>query len=624
MDACVRARALRLPKPAVDIERRDDGSIRVKSRYALPPYPVKATEALDFWAEHEPDRLFMARRGPDGEWVRLSYRQTRDKARRIAAALLARGLSPERPLVILSGNDLEHMLLNMAAYYAGVPYAPVSPSYSLLSTDFGKLKHIMALMTPGMTYVADGGLYAKAVAAALPDGVELIVGDNPPAGRASTPFKALLTHEDEGAVLIAESNIEPDSIAKILFTSGSTGMPKGVINTHRMIASNQIMIRESFPFLAETPPVIVDWLPWNHTFGSNHNIGIVLFNGGSFYIDDGKPTPAGIAETVRNLREIAPTVYFNVPKGFDELIRYLDAEPALRERFFSRLQMLFFAGAGMAQYVFDALDRLALDACGERIVIMSGLGATESAPTAMFCVEGMTQSGAIGLPVPGVELKLAPVGGGKFEARLKGPNITPGYWRQPEETADSFDEDGFYKLGDAVRFADDDDPLKGFFFDGRLSEDFKLSSGTWVHVGPLRARLIAAFAPYVRDVVIAGQERDTVAVLVFPDFDACRRLARDLEDAGPDAIVAHPGVLAQFQARLDQAAAAATGSSNRVTRALLMAEPPSIDGHEMTDKGSINQRATLVRRAALVEALYAEPPGAGVITLSQRNTVGVG
>jgi feruloyl-CoA synthase len=619
MDACARLREVRLPKPAIDMDRREDGSILVRSRYALPPYPGTATEALDFWAEHAPDRLFMARRGPDGQWISLTYGETRDQARRIAAALLARGLSPERPLVILSGNDLEHMLLNMAAYYAGVPYAPISPSYSLLSTDFGKLKYIMSLMTPGLAYVADGGLYAKAVAAAVPRHVELVVGANPPANRASTPFEALLARPDEAAVLIAECNTEPDSIAKILFTSGSTGMPKGVINTHRMISSNQIMIRDSFPFLAETPPVIVDWLPWNHTFGSNHNIGIVLFNGGSFYIDDGKPTPAGIAETVRNLREIAPTVYFNVPKGFDELIRYLDAEPELRKRFFSRLQMLFFSGAGMAQYVFDALDRLAVQTCGERIIIMSGLGATESGPSAMFCVKGMTQSGAVGLPVPGVTLKLAPAGGGKFEARLKGPSITPGYWRQPEETEKSFDEEGFYKLGDAVRFADADDPLKGFFFDGRLSEDFKLSSGTWVHVGPLRAQLIGAFAPYVRDVVIAGQERDAVTVLIFLDFDACRRLARDLEDAAPEAIVAHPTVFALFQARLDQAVAGATGSSNRVMRALLMEEPPSIDGHEMTDKGSINQRATLVRRAALVEALYAEPPGPRIIALSQRN-----
>ncbi len=560
----------------------------------------------------------MAQRGADGEWISLSYGETRNTARRIAAGLLARGLSAERPLVILSGNDLEHMLLNMGAYYAGVPYAPVSPSYSLLSTDFAKLKHIISLLTPGLVHVGNGQLFGKALAAAVSPAVEVVASESPPGGHSATPFAQLLAETNDAAVDAALAKVGPDTIAKFLFTSGSTGMPKAVINTQRMICSNQIMIRESFPFLAETPPVIVDWLPWHHTFGGNHNIGIVLFNGGSFYIDDGKPTPTGIAETVRNLREIAPTVYFNVPKGFEELVRHFDAEPELRKHFFSRLQMLFFAGAGMSQHVFDELDRLALEACGERIVIMSGLGATESGPSAMFCVKGMTQSGAIGLPVPGMELKLAPVSDGRMEARLKGPNITPGYWRMPEETSASFDEDGYYKLGDAVRFADESDPLKGFFFDGRIAEDFKLSTGTWVHVGALRAQLVAAFAPYVRDIVIAGHDRDDIGILIFPDFDACR-ISGELALAGPERIVACQNVRELFQSRLDRAAETATGSSNRVVRAMLMTEPPSIDGHELTDKGSINQRAVLTRRAALVDELYAEPSSSSILTISKRS-----
>lgn len=607
-------REVRLPEPAIDITPRDDGSTLIRSRHALPPYPSRATDPLDYWAKHAPCRLFMARRGADGGWLRLTYAETREKARRIAAALLARGLSAERPLAVLSGNDLEHMLLNMAAYYAGIPYAPISPAYSLMSKDFGKLRHIIARLTPGLVYVADGQLYDRAVAAAVPPETEVVAGRDPFAGPPFSIFTDLLAESDEAAVDAAHAEVGPDSIAKFLFTSGSTGMPKGVINTHRMICSNQVMIRESFPFLAETPPVIVDWLPWNHTFGGNHNIGIVLFNGGSFYLDDGKPTQGGIAETVRNLREIAPTIYFNVPKGFEELIRYLDAEPALRQRFFSRLQMLFFAGAGMAQHTFDALDRLALQACGERVIIMSGLGATESGPSAMFCIKGMTQAGAIGLPVPGQELKVAPVGDGKLEARLKGPNITPGYWREPEETAKSFDEEGFYKMGDAVRFADPDEPLKGFFFDGRLAEDFKLSSGTWVRVGSLRARMIAAFAPYVRDVVIAGHERNEVGALIFPDFDACR-IADELGAATPHVIAHHPAVKSLFQERLVKAARASTGSSTLVTRVLLMVEPPSIDGHELTDKGSVNQRAVLARRADKVAGLFAEPPGKCIIML---------
>lgn len=611
-------RDLPLPPAAVEITRRDDGSLLVHSPYILPPYPDKATQPLDHWAKHEPDRLFMAKRDKTGEWVKLTYGEMRRKARQLAAGLLKRGLSAERPIIILSGNDLEHAILNMAAYYAGIPYAPVSPSYSLLSSDFGKLRHIISLLTPGLVYAADGAAFGKAIEAAIPDDIELVIGANPPARRESTEFDALLRHEDSEAVDQAHAKVTPDTIAKFLFTSGSTGWPKAVINTHRMICSNQIMIRESFPFLGTTPPVIVDWLPWNHTFGGNHNIGIVLFNGGSYFLDDGKPTPAGIAESVRNLREIAPTVYFNVPKGFEALIPYLEAEPDLRQKFFSQLQMLFYAGAGMAQHIFDAYDRLAVQTCGERILIMSGLGATESAPSAMFCVQGMTHSGAIGLPVPGQEMKLAPVADGRLEARLKGPNITPGYWRQPDATAASFDEEGYYKLGDAVRFADENDALKGFLFDGRLSEDFKMSSGTWVHVGTLRAKLIGHFAPFARDIVVAGHERDFISILIFPDIEACSGITGlSSNGTAPQDIIGHSAVRELFQQRLEQAATASTGSSNRVMRAMLLEEPPSIDGHEVTDKGSINQRAVLQRRAALLDELYAPSPSEHVLTLQR-------
>jgi feruloyl-CoA synthase len=618
MSVFVPMREVRLPEPAIDINRRGDGSLIVRSRRKLPRYPDKATEMLDHWASRVPDRVFMAQRGPDGEWVRLTYAETRAKARRIAAALLTRNLSADRPLMIVSGNDLEHMLLNMAAYYAGVPYAPVSPSYSLLSRDFSKLKHIVSLLTPGLIYVSDAAAFGNALAAAVPDEIELVTAGPLPQDRRATPFEDLLAAEDERAVDLTHSQVGPDTIAKFLFTSGSTGTPKAVVNTQRMICSNQIMIRDSFPFLAETPPVIVDWLPWHHTFGGNHNIGIILFNGGSFYIDGGRPTPLGIAETVRNLREVEPTIYFNVPKGYEELILYLDADPALRRRFFSRLQMLFFAGAGMAQYVFDELDRLALEACGQRVIVMSGLGATETSPSAMFCVRGMTQSGAVGLPVAGVELKLAPIADGRLEARLKGPSVTPGYWRQPEATAACFDEEGFYKLGDAVRFADPVDPLKGLFFDGRLAEDFKLSSGSWVHVGALRAQLLATLAPYARDVVIAGHQQDEIGVLIFPDLDACR-ISETLAFASPAEVISDPDVRALFRERLTLAADASTGSSNRVARAIVLEEPPSLDDNELTDKGSINQRAVLRRRAALVDALYAEPLSDFVIVIPDRS-----
>ena len=609
-------RDVRLGEASVETGHRADGTILVRSRQPLPPYPAKASEPLERWARLAPDRLFLAQRGPDGGWRELTYAATLAKVRSLAAALIKRGLSAERPVLILSGNDLEHALLNFACHYAGVPSVPISPSYSLLSTDFGKLKHIFAQVTPGLVFAADGAAFARALDAVVPSDTEIAVAVNPQANRKVTPFEELLATTAGPETDAANAAVGPDTIAKFLFTSGSTGLPKGVINTHRMICSNQAMILASFPFLGDEPPVVVDWLPWNHTFGGNHNVGIVLFNGGTLYIDGGKPTASGIAETVRNLREIAPTVYYNVPKGFEELVPYFRKEPQLREKFFSRLKMLFFAGAGMPQHVWDDLDSLALQTCGERIVIMSGLGATESGPSALFCTkEMMRSSGAIGLPVPGCELKLVPVDG-KLEARLKGPSITQGYWRQPDTTAASFDEEGYYKLGDAVRFADPDEPLKGFFFDGRISEDFKLSTGTWVRVGMLRASLLAVFGGAVKDVVIAGHEQDDLAILIFPDFEALRALSADLAGASLEEILSNGATRRLFREKLQEAAAASTGSSNRVARAILLEEPPSIDGHEITDKGSINQRAVLARRAALVEELYSGTPSPRVIALT--------
>ena len=608
-------RDVRLGEASVEVEHRADGTALVRCGRPLPPYAANASEPLKRWAREAPDRLFFAQRGPDGAWRELTYGVTLAKVRSLAAALVKRGLSAERPVLILSGNDLEHLLLNLACFYAGVPFVPVSPSYSLLSSDFGKLKHIFAQTTPGLVFASDGAAYARALDAVVTGDTGIAVTVNPLPHRRVALFDELLATAAGPETDAANATVGPDTIAKFLYTSGSTGLPKGVINTHRMICSNQAMILASFPFLGDEPPVIADWLPWNHTFGGNHNIGIVLFNGGTYYIDGGKPTPNGIAETVRNLREIAPTVYFNVPKGFEELIPYFRREPQLREKFFSRLKMLFFAGAGMPQHVWDDLDLLALQTCGERIVIMSGLGATESGPSALFCTKEMVRSsGAIGLPVPGIEMKLAPVDG-KLEARLKGPSITPGYWRQADTTAASFDEEGYYKLGDAVRFADPDQPLKGFFFDGRISEDFKLSTGTWVRVGMLRASLLSVFGSCVKDVVVAGHEQDDISILIFPDFEALRTLSEDLAGAAPEEILSHGATRSLFRQKLNEAAAASTGSSNRVARAILLEEPPSIDGHEITDKGSINQRAVLARRAALVEELYSDAPSPRVISI---------
>jgi feruloyl-CoA synthase len=606
-------RPVRLGPADFVVERRGDGAILMRSPHPLPPYPDRLTGRLVHWAETAPDRVFLAQRGAAGAWRTVTYGQSLAAVRAIATALLQRGLSADRPIAILSGNDIEHALIGLAAMHVGIPYAPISVPYSLLSQDFGKLKAIVEILTPGLVFVADGTAFARAISAAVPPGVEVVVTAHPPAGRNATPFTTLTATAPTSAVEAAHAKVGPDTVAKILFTSGSTGQPKGVINTQRMLCSNQAMLRTSLAFINDEPPVLVDWPPWNHTFGGNHDFNLVLFNGGSFYIDEGKPLPGAIAATVRNLRDIAPTIYFNVPKGFEMLLPYLRSDAALRERFFSRLKAMFYAGASLAQHVRDEYQELAIAATGERIIFLSSLGSTETAPAALACTWESERTGNIGLPLPGVELKLVPRDG-KLEARLKGANITPGYWRAPKLTAEAFDEEGFYKIGDALQFADAADPAKGLLFDGRLAEDFKLATGTWVSVGPLRAEFIAHCAPLVRDVVLAGADRDDVAAMVFPDLEACRRLAPDVApDASAAVLLADARVRAEFARLLAALAAPARGTSGRIVRAMLLAEPPSLDVGEMTDKGSINQRAVLAHRAGLVEELYADRPPPGVI-----------
>ncbi len=595
------------------VDRRPDGTIYLRSAQPLDDYHDSIAEPLEHWARVAPDRVYLAQRDQDGHWRQLTYAEVLDKVRRIASALLRRGLSKERPIVILSGNDIEHALLALAAMYAGIPYAPVSPAYSLMSSDFGKLRMIVELLTPGMVFAADGLAFGKATYATIPDDIELVVTRNPLGDRPTTMFADLVGADDVSGVSAARAQVGPDTIAKFLFTSGSTGTPKGVINTHRMLNSNQAMLRGSLAFVKDEPPVIVDWLPWSHTFGSNHNFNLVLVNGGSFYIDDGNPTPPGVPKTARNLRDIAPTIYFNVPKGYEALIPHFRADEGLRRNFFSRLNVLFYAGAGLNQATYDEMNDLAVETTGERVIFISSLGSTETAPAALACTFDFGRPGNIGLPCSGVELKLVP-NAGKLEARLRGPHITPGYWRQDNHTQAAFDDEGFYKIGDALKFADPDDPNKGLLFDGRIAEDYKLSTGTWVSVGPLRGRFIDHFAPYVRDVVLAGADRDFIGALVFPDIEACRKLAGLGAEATPAQIIAAPTVRLLIAERLFTLAAEAKGSSTRVERAILMAEPPSLDKGEATDKGSINQRAVLASRAALVDELYADtPPSPNVI-----------
>ena len=589
------------------LTRRADGSTLIVSKEPLEPYARRLTDRFLHWAEAAPARTLVAKRVAGGAWREVSYGAALLAARSVAQALIDLGVSVERPVAVLSDNDIEHLLLALGAMLAGVPYAPVSPAYSLVSQDHGKLKHILGLLTPGLVF-ASGPAYAKAIAAAVPATTPVVLSEGTLEDRSVRSFAELLMTAPTAAVDAAHAAVGPDTIAKFLFTSGSTKLPKGVINTHRMLCSNQQMIRQCFRSLQTEPPVLVDWLPWNHTFGGNHNVGITVYNGGTLYIDEGKPTPALIGETLRNLREIAPTIYFNVPKGFEEIANALETDAVLRKTFFSRLNMMFFSGAGLAQPVWDKLDRVAEQEIGHRVKMLTGLGMTETAPFAICANAHVVESGHIGLPAPGLELKLVPAGAGpgaKEEVRYRGPNVTPGYWRAPEQTAESFDAEGFYCSGDAARPMDPADPGKGFVFDGRIAEDFKLSTGTFVSVGPLRAKVIAAGDPMVQDVVIAGIDRGEIGILLFPRLDACRAFAGLPANAPAHIVVGDAKLRAFFQRLVDVLHSSGTGSATRVARALVLAESPSIDRGEITDKGSINQGAVLTHRDADVKRMYA-------------------
>jgi feruloyl-CoA synthase len=607
-------RAISFGDPAVSIERTSDGTVYLRPKQQLADYPLRLTDRLHHWAEAAPDRTFMAERVAGGGWRKLSYGELLISSRHIASALLDRGLSADKPVVILSGNSIDHALIAFGALYAGIPFCPVSAAYSLVSKDFSKLAYVMKLLTPGLVFADDAEKFADALVANVPPECEIAAAYGAMPGRSVTLLADLMATRLYSRLDAAHEAIGPDTVAKFLLTSGSTGNPKAVINTQRMICANQVMIRETMSFLKDEPPVLVDWLPWNHTFGGNHNIGLTLYNGGSMYLDQGKPVPGGIEETVKNLREISPTVYFNVPKGYESLLPYLRDDAALRTKFFSRLHAMFFSGAALSPFVWNSLDELSVKETGFRVPMLTGLGATESGPFFMSVNPRTSRSGHVGLPVLGNEAKLVP-NNGKLEVRARGPNVTPGYWRQVELTKAAFDEEGFYKFGDALKAADAGDLDAGFDFDGRIAEDFKLASGTWVSVGPLRARFIAGTAPLVRDVVIAGINRDEITALVVLDLDGCRLINPTLPLDDIATTAADQLIRGAFRERFARFLATATGSSTRITRAILLDRPLSIDRGEVTDKGSINQRAVLEHRKELIEELYQDAPTARVITL---------
>ena len=556
---------LRLAPATVEIERRG-GNLYLRSPQKLAPYARCVTEWLVHWSDKAPTRTFLAERKGEG-WRKLTYRETYGAVRRIAQALLDLGLGPERPVAILSDNSIDHALLALGAMHVGVPAAPISPAYSLMSKDFGKLKTIFELLEPGLVFAADAAKFQAALDAV---------------GAKSTPVSELLEVNPGSTQEREHAKVTRETVAKILFTSGSTGVPKGVVNTHGMLCANQQQLAQAWPFVEDRPPVVVDWLPWNHTFGGNHNFNFVLRNGGTLYIDGGKPVPGLVETTVKNLAEIAPTMYFNVPRGYDLLLPHLEKDERLRRNFFRELDVLFYAAAALPQNLWDRIEKLG----GPDLAMLSAWGSTETSPLATSVHFRMERPGVIGLPVAECELKLV-ASAGKQEVRVRGPNVTPGYYKRADLTRAAFDAEGFYCIGDAVRFADADDAAKGIVFDGRVAEDFKLTSGTWVNVGAIRVKLIAAADPLIQDAVITGHDRAEVGALVF-----LSPTAKEL-----------PDLRARLQAAVRKLAAEG-GSSMHPTRLLVATEPPSIDANEITDKGYMNQRAVLERRAALVEQLY--------------------
>ena len=501
-------------------------------------------------------------------------------------------------------RSLAPALLALGCLYAGIAYCPTSPPYSLVSQDFDKLRHVVKTLTPGLVFASDAQRYSRAILATIDSDVEVLATTGSVPDRNTTSFASLLATEPTPAVDAAMAATGPDTITKFLFTSGSTKMPKAVINTQRMWCANQQQMAASMPDLAAKPLVLVDWLPWNHTFGGNHNFGMVIFHGGTLYIDDGKPTPALIGETLRNLREISPTVYFNVPTGFEAIANAMKTDDQLRKTLLAKVGMFFYAGAALAQPIWDSLFESQEREVGERIVMSTGLGMTESGPFGIFVTSPNVQAGDLGLPTPGLELKLVDIDG-KTEVRYKGPNITPGYWRMPAETAEAYDEEGYFKTGDAVKWIDETDIHLGLKFDGRIAEDFKLATGTFVNVGPLRAKIIAAGAPFIQDVVLTGINLKEVGAMVFPT-QAVRTLAGMPPETSMHDVLDHPAVIAHFQTVANQLARESTGSANRIARMCLLADPPTIDRGEITDKGSINQRAVLTHRAETVAKLHAD------------------
>jgi len=577
---------------------RPDGSILLQSGYDLGPVARSTGDWLHMWADKTPEQVFLAERSGAG-WRKVTYAQALEAVRSIAGHLLSRDLGPERPILIASGNSVDHALLSLAAQYVGVPTVPVAEQYSLIPAALPRLDYVVRLVKPGMVYASDAAAYGGAFALESLNGVEKL--SSAPGSSGVTDFNDFLKPH-QADVDSAFAAITPDTLAKILMTSGSTSDPKGVLTTHKMMTTNQAQLAQALPFVTTRPPQLVDWLPWNHVFGGSHNFNLVLANGGSLYIDDGKPAPGLFDKTLANLREVSGTISFNVPVGFAQLVTALNDDKVLREKYFAELDMIFYAGASLPQATWAELERLALETCGQLPLINSSWGLTETAPAALLQHEPAKGAGIVGVPLPGVTVKLVPDADGRCDVRVAGDTITKGYHDNPAKTAEAFDDEGFFITGDAMRLVDANDPSRGLMFDGRMSEDFKLMTGTWVRAAQLRLDLLAALAPFVSDLILTGQGRAEVGMLIIPNRATIAAKGWDTtEDAG--AMVCAP-LMAEIGARMTALAAQNSGSASRVTAALIMNDLPSMGDGEVTAKGNLNFPKILMRRADLVARIY--------------------
>jgi len=581
-------------------EQRSDGTLLLRSNAEMGDVVDTSADWLHRWSDEAPERIFLAERSGAG-WREETYQSTLQKVRAIAASLLARGMGPDTPILIMSGNGVDHGLLTLAAHYVGVPTAPIAEQYALIPAARERLEHAISLVKPRMAYVVDADKFAHAITIDALAGVEIVASD---VGSQSgvTGMDTLLQGDSGVDIDAARGQVTPDSVVKILMTSGSTSAPKGVMTTQRMMCVNQTQIADSLPFLTERPPSVVDWLPWNHVFGGSHNFNMMLANGGSFYIDDGKPLKGLFDRTVENLKMVTGSLVFNVPVGFGMLLQALKSDQDLRQRFFQDLDMIFYAGASLPQDIWQGLEQMALDVKGEVPLMTSSWGLTETAPATMIQQEPTDRSGVIGVPMSGVTLKLVPEEDGRYEVRAKGPNIMPGYYNDPQKTAEAFDDEGYFVTGDAMVFVDPDNMNAGMRFDGRISEDFKLLTGTWVRATALRMSLLGHFAPLAADLVITGQDKSDIGVLIFPNKEAIEAAGHALDDV--DGMLSDPSLLNALRERLAVWNAENASSSTRIARAAFFAEPASLVDAEITAKGNLNFRKVLQRRSAILDHLY--------------------